>query len=342
MKVHKETQYQDLDPHVFTDWMEDTEDTNRKVLEFVLKQWKINRITKDQEAVKEVEEVCWRYIKQLKELYISLISDSGFPYLTWLDFANFIKQINVVDERTPLATIDRIFIAANVEEAQVQENPDRALCRHEFFEILLRIAAHKFTGQPSSKNFPSCETLGEALEKLLLDHVLKYTMPYPWQEFRDEELWVRDVNLVFDQNVEPLRRLYRKSFTIKEPYLTYQDAVNMISRDSGLEISYKDAVRCYGLSKMTVKNEQEKGVANPYKKMLFVEFLEYIGRIAQEKYKASSQPLYIKIEKVLDVILTLVGSTRKEIQRRVEVTVEESDESVIMEENERMGGEYTS
>jgi len=38
------------------------------------------------------------------------------------------------------------------------------------------------------------------------------------------------------------------------------------------------------MSKMTVVYEMAKG-PNPYKKLAFVEFLEFIGRIAAEKYK---------------------------------------------------------
>jgi len=44
-----------------------------------------------------------------------MISLSSYPNLTWLDFVNFIKQCNIIDERTQVSTIDRIFIAANVE-----------------------------------------------------------------------------------------------------------------------------------------------------------------------------------------------------------------------------------
>jgi hypothetical protein len=72
----------------------------------------------------------------------------------------------------------------------------------------------------------------------------------------------------------------------------------------------KDAVRCFGLSKMTAPHEMGKG-GNPYKKILFVEFLEYIGRIAAEKYKDVDEPLYLKIEKILDQILPYINATRK-------------------------------
>ncbi len=42
---------------------------------------------------------------------------------------------------TQISTIDRLFIATNVELEEIEENPDRALCRYEFFEILVRLAA---------------------------------------------------------------------------------------------------------------------------------------------------------------------------------------------------------
>lgn len=50
---------------------------------------------------------------------------------------------------------------------------------------------------------------------------------------------------------------------------------------------------------MTVANEME-GNIGLYNKMVFVEFLEFIGRISQFYYRASSESLYLKIEKVLD------------------------------------------
>jgi len=44
-----------------------------------------------------------------------------------------------------------------------------------------------------------------------------------------------------------------------------------------------------------------------YKRLQYVEFLELLGRVAYEAYKTLSQPLYQKIEKLLDVILPLAG-----------------------------------
>ena len=96
--------------------------------------------------------------------------------------------------------------------------------------------------------------------------------------------------------------------------MTYAEATDLMCEASNVQLTKRQATLSYGLSKMTVKNEMEKGLLiNPYKRLAYVEFLEYIGRVAAEKYKTSSQSLSVKIEKVLDDILPLVGASRKEI-----------------------------
>ena len=54
------------------------------------------------------------------------------------------------------------------------ENPDGALQRFEFIEILFRIAAAKF------KDTKKVSTFHEAFEKLLHDHLFKFYTPEPW------------------------------------------------------------------------------------------------------------------------------------------------------------------
>ena len=78
---------------------------------------------------------------------------------------------------------------------------------------------------------------------------------------------------------------------------------------------------------MTVKNEMEKGGTQQYKKILYVEFLEFIGRIAAEKYKTSGNPLYMKIEYVLDTLLSYAGVERKEMITEIEIDEPDSEES---------------
>lgn len=70
------------------------------------------------------------------------------------------------------------------------------------------------------------------------------------------------------------------------------------------------------MSKMTVVDEIEDGSAK-YKRLMYVEFLEMIGRVAYEKFRETemdSLPLEKKIEFVIDELVAYVGETRKEVQ----------------------------
>lgn len=67
-----------------------------------------------------------------------------------------------------MSDIDRIFIAVNVELVDLVVNENRALCRYEFFEIIVRIAQAKLV------DAGYCATIDEAvvilIEKFILRH----------------------------------------------------------------------------------------------------------------------------------------------------------------------------
>lgn len=93
-------------------------------------------------------------------------------------------------------------------------------------------------------------------------------------------------------------------------------------------ISEKDAIFSYGMSKMTVIDESHDIIAK-YKRIQYVEFLEFLGRVAMCKFNGTEMdalPLCTKIEYVLDDILPLVGEKRKEAKRSVADEVSESDD----------------
>lgn len=52
----------------------------------------------------------------------------------------------MIDKNLTLATVDRLFIAVNYEGVPggLEDNPDKELCRYEFYEILVRMACAKF------------------------------------------------------------------------------------------------------------------------------------------------------------------------------------------------------
>lgn len=129
---------------------------------------------------------------ELKDIYTTLISISNYPNVNWLEFTAFVRSAEIMDAHVSLSVIDRLFIATNVELEQINENPDRALCRYEFFEILVRIAGWKF------KDSRQVTTYSEALQKLLSEHILGRNFRMPWQDYRQTKVWSNEVNLLFD------------------------------------------------------------------------------------------------------------------------------------------------
>ena len=55
---------------------------------------------------------------------------------------------------------------------------------------------------------PAVVTIADCVERLITESLQPHFTPGPWQSFRDEELWTREVNLVFYDNREGLKKLY--------------------------------------------------------------------------------------------------------------------------------------
>ena len=96
-------------------------------------------------------------------------------------------------------------------------------------------------------------------------------------------------------------------------------------------MTLKDVTYCYGMSKMTVANENDEKEAEKYMKMQPVEFFEMLGRVAHMKFKGSEcddLPLNEKIEFVLDDLFTAVKNLKRKpvvIQEEFEETASDSD-----------------
>ena len=68
---------------------------------------------------------------------------------------------------------------------------------------------------------------------------------------------------------------------------------------------------CFGMSKMVITDECAS--YKKYTELTFVEFLEFLGRLAHVKFLDSSESLAWKLEQVLDEILPVYGMKRCEV-----------------------------
>lgn len=306
------------DVSVFARWKEDDETTIRACLEHDIRYWKCPRFVKDIAELRKLEKCVRKHFLYLKNTHVYNSAGSTYPACSLNEFTAFSRRCRFMDANLPSSTIDRLFIQANVELEDQKENPDKQLIRFEFIELLVRISADKYLRHAKAAN------ITEAFEMLLKDNVSLGSQAKQWQGFRVNFLWTVDVNDVLDANLELLRKVYKSYLTPVQQYMTIHNAIDLLEKKAEIGLATKDVIFCFGMSKMTIPNENDN--SERYNILYFVEFLELIGRIADFKFNGSeleSLPLHSKIEHLLDDIFVPFNVKR----RLVRVEYEEETDS---------------
>jgi hypothetical protein len=85
-----------------------------------------------------------------------------------------------------MATVDRLFIAVNFEGVPggLDDNPDKELCRYEFFEILVRMAIAKYPSLPQHEALSMKISILIYLGKMLDEYVLSDPETLSWWQYR--------------------------------------------------------------------------------------------------------------------------------------------------------------
>ena len=92
-----------------------------------------------------------------------------------MDFVDACSKWKLLDQDLTTVDIDRIFIATNFEEEDLEENDDNSLCRFEFMEIIARMAKTKYF----DKN--KCKTVAESCERMITQLIIPNTAePMEW------------------------------------------------------------------------------------------------------------------------------------------------------------------
>ena len=119
----------------------------------------------------EVENTCAKYYPLIREVYkfhAGMGTNAAVFSVPLNQYSMLLNEVNLIDPATfSTADADRMFIAVN---AGINKplNPQHALVRYQFLEILIKIAIEKYF----KNNIVKSEI--EALEKLFYDHLAKH------------------------------------------------------------------------------------------------------------------------------------------------------------------------
>ena len=128
------------------------------------------------------------------------VSNGRFHVSIRIHQKQLIILIDIDDKWCSMSTIDRLFIATNVEMVELEDNPDRDLCRYEFYEIIVRMADERYRKSGDSLTLP------EAVERMITENVDKFSnFVLPWQSWRSQELWTLRIDDLFRANLDTLK-----------------------------------------------------------------------------------------------------------------------------------------
>ena len=100
---------------VFARWQEDNLLIYDNCLKHDFKFWKCRRFVKDTDDYQQVCEIVRKNFGILKDNHIYTSCTSAFPSTNLNEFTSFARKCNLIGTNLSSSTLDRLFIAANVE-----------------------------------------------------------------------------------------------------------------------------------------------------------------------------------------------------------------------------------
>jgi len=125
----------------------------------------------------------------------------------------------------------------------------------------------------------------------------------PADKFRVNKLWTLKVNDYLKANLSNIKELMKAYNEPRKKTFDFSDAHRMFLNDIACKPVFKndEIAYCWGLSKMTVVNEKKNYIT--YNSLVLVEFLEFLGRLAETRYPGDSIALEIKMDYMLQILL---------------------------------------
>ena len=136
---------------------------------------------------------------------------------------------------------------------------------------------------------------------------------------------------MFEANLENIDKIYYHLTRDKgKGGQNCKKAIIEFMTHNPVRLSERDAYLCFGMSKMTIKDESQRSGAQ-YNILKLPEFYEYIARVATVKYKEiEDMPLSRKIENILDLIFPPFGYERIGVNENDDE--QSSDDSIDFEQ----------
>ena len=112
-------------------------------------------------------------------------------------------------------------------------------------------------------------------------------------------------------------------------WMIMEDCHSLLREDTDLNLPIKMINEAFGMSQNSVINEFDAKSLLEYNKLSYMEFLEFLARVAELYFEGSEMEeleLHVKLEYLLDELLPLVGSKRIKQSTVIEEFSESDDD----------------
>ncbi|CAD8099201.1 unnamed protein product [Paramecium primaurelia] len=306
----------------FKDFRFENEEFLRKCFE---KDWscsKIMKVVKNLDELNEVKNLLWKDYKMIKETYrwYSSYNPTGDVWsISSNVITDFSSATELIDNKTlKLSDLDLKFIAtcaASIEYKGNYRNPERALCRYQFMEFLVRVADDKYFKQKQANS------MLESVQ-MILQQCRPVMEQYNAQKWRDDRYFNEQCDDCLKYFKPLLNQVYNRfsSKKVKPGQKKFMclDELHEICGIAGLfdeRFVDRDADLAFNLSMMLQIDELE---SDRIFQMSLIEFMEAIARISEKVSlpatpdmsweQRQQQPLHIKLERLLILIAQTCAS----------------------------------
>lgn len=186
---------------------------------------------------------------------------------------------NLFDKYFRTADLDVNIIACNYNTSSSKFDPGSGVIRHEFMELLVRIAIDKYIKPGICK----CES--DAIKKLVEGFPIEYMNKYDVSKWKWERLFNEECDMVFTSKFQMFQTLYNK-YTAKnlkpgeKPYMGTDDFLSLCTETDQLTDAFtaRHATTCFHLATVHQINEF---TSNRHVRMTLNEFIEAFAMLVE-------------------------------------------------------------
>ncbi|CAG9334437.1 unnamed protein product [Blepharisma stoltei] len=265
----------DISISSFKDYKFDTEQRLQANFETDFKHSRINKFVKDPLDVMNSKECLEKVYHQFKETYRHLAALGGNDLFCFGSniFSDFLTQCNVFDENFGINDLGICWNATKCQRSKCEAVIGNRLSKHEFMEIIARIANDKYVRNNLCKN------TAEALQRLFDESLIPIMSQFDTNRWRMEKYCCEEVDLelkVYKPIFDEIFRLYTgKIFCQSKGFMSLDEFRNLCI-ESGLLNDSREIDFC---AYKAIMCHKEEILEKKHVKLSYVEFLEAICRV---------------------------------------------------------------